>query len=61
MVEADKMELIETLPSESRTLCTFRTVAGDVFSIAKPAISKEQEAALIEQLTVILDEEWGQL
>ena len=34
MVEAGKMELIETIPGESGTLCTFRTVAGDVFSIA---------------------------
>lgn len=57
MAEAGKAELVETIASESGPLCTFETVAGDVFTIPKPAISKEDEAAIIEQLRVILDDE----
>jgi len=55
MVQAGKVELIETTPSDSGPLCTFRTVAGDMFTLVKPQIRPEQEAALIEQLREILD------
>jgi hypothetical protein len=57
MVEAGKMQLVETLPDNGGTICTFETIAGDVFSIAKPAINQEQEAALIKLLEIKLDEE----
>lgn len=57
MVEAGKMRLVETLPSESGSICVFETVAGDRFSVVKPPISKEDEADLVEQLRDILDEE----
>ena len=61
LVEAGKMELIETIPSENGPLCTFRTVTGELFRITQPEICKEQETALIEQLKVILSKELGQL
>ncbi len=51
------MRLVETLPSESGSICVFETVAGDRFSVVKPPISSEDEADLVEQLRDILDEE----
>ena len=57
MVEAGKMQLVETLPDNSGAICTFETVAGDTFSIAQPQISKEQEAALVQMLKSKLDVE----
>lgn len=59
MVEAGKVRLVETVPGESGAICTFETVAGDIFSLPKPTLSQEQEAALINRLRVILDEEGG--
>ena len=50
MAQAGKMCLIEKLPSEGGTVCVFATTRGDRFSVARPAISKEQEAALIDVL-----------
>jgi hypothetical protein len=40
MVEADKMRLVDTMPGESGELCTFETVTGDTFSIARPPMSQ---------------------
>lgn len=57
MVEAGEMQLVETLRDNGGTICTFETIAGDVFSVAKPAITQEQEAALIKLLGIKLDEE----
>ena len=57
MVEAGKMKLVTTTPGDEGAVCTFETVAGDVFSIAKPPLSEEQEMKLIEQLREILDDE----
>ena len=57
MVEAGKAKLVSTEPSENGSVCTFETMAGDIFSINRPAISEDEEAVLIEQLRVILDEE----
>jgi len=57
MVEVGKMRLVRTLPSEDATLCIFKTIAGESFTIPHPAISNEQEAAIIEMLReIILDE-----
>ena len=50
MVEAGKMHLVETLPGHDGTVCTFETATGDIFSIAHPQISRDQEAALIKIL-----------
>jgi len=57
MVEDGKAELIETLPTDNGAMCRFKTVAGEVFSVAKPPINAEQEAMIIQQLRDILDEE----
>ena len=57
MVEAGKAKLVSTEPSENGAVCTFETISGDTFNVTRPAISKDQEAVLIEQLRVILDEE----
>lgn len=57
MVEAGKMRLVETVPGESGATCIFETLTGDSFSVTKPSISKETEAALVEQLRAILDDE----
>jgi hypothetical protein len=59
MVEAGKMRLVETIPGESGPYCVFETIAGDTFSMTRPPIDKETEAALIEQLRLILDEDEG--
>ena len=55
--QAGKMRLVETIPGESGPYCVFVTIAGDSFSVTKPPISKETEAALVEQLRAILDDE----
>ena len=55
MVEAGKMHLVEIVPGESGATCIFETLTGDSFSVTKPPISKETEAALVEQLRTILD------
>jgi hypothetical protein len=57
MEEVGKMRLVETIPGESGPYCVFETIAGDTFSVTKPPISKETEAALVERLRVILDDE----
>ena len=44
MVEAGKAKLIETRPGEAGTICVFESSAGDVFSLARPAMSAEREA-----------------
>jgi len=57
MVEYGQAEHIKTGPSENGAMVTFKTTAGDVFTVIKPQITPEQEAAIIEQLRDILDEE----
>jgi hypothetical protein len=57
MVESGKMRLVETVPGENGPYCVFETIAGDTFSVTKPPIDKEAEAALVEQLRAILDDE----
>jgi hypothetical protein len=45
MVEAGKMWLVETVPGVNGLYCVFETTVGDRFSVTKPPISKETEAA----------------
>jgi hypothetical protein len=52
MVEAGKMRLVE-----NGEICMFETVARVKFSITKPALSRDQEAALIDVLREILRDE----
>ena len=57
MVEAGKMRLVDKIPSESGVVYVFHTTVGDRFSVTRPALSREQEAALIDVLREILREE----
>jgi hypothetical protein len=57
MVEAGKMRLVEKVPGENGTVCVFATTSGDHFSVTRPAMSREQEAALIDLLREILEAE----
>jgi hypothetical protein len=41
MVESGNARLIETRPGDASPICVFETVAGDTFSLAKPAISQK--------------------
>ena len=52
MVEAGKMRL-----GESGEICVLETVAWHKFSVVKPALSRDQEAALIDVLREILKDE----
>jgi hypothetical protein len=51
------MRLADTLPGEGAPVCVFESSAGEVFSVARPMMSREQEAALIEVLRDILRDE----
>lgn len=59
MVEAGKMRLVETIPGENGAMYVFETTAGEkfTFSVTKPPMDEETEAALIKQLRAILDNE----
>ena len=57
MVEAGKMRLVEKVPGENKEICVFETVARVKFSVTRPALSRDQEAALIDVLREILEEE----
>ena len=57
MVEAGKMRLVEKVPGENGEICVFETVARVKFSVTRPALSRDQEAALIDVLREILKEE----
>ena len=59
MVEAGLAQLIGTEPGEAGARCTFRTVAGDEFTVIKPLLSEAQEAEMMEGLREILGEEGG--
>ena len=59
MVEAGKAQLIQTAPSENGPICTFKTVAGDTFTLLKPPLNKVDEAMMMGSLRQILDEEGG--
>jgi hypothetical protein len=57
MVEAGKACLVGQEPAKAGAVCTFETVAGERFSLARPAMSEEVEADVREMLRAILDEE----
>ena len=59
MVQGGKARLVETRPGDASPACVFETIAGDTFSVAKPGITKDQEAALIDHIRDILEEEGG--
>jgi hypothetical protein len=57
MVEAGKMRLVEKVPGENGEICLFETVARVKFSVTRPDLSRDQEAALIDVLREILKDE----
>ena len=57
MVEAGKAELVATTGGEDGTLCTFRTIAGDEFTLTKPPMNEEREVVIKKTLRTMLDEE----
>ena len=57
MVEAGKMELVETLPGDATPFCVFQTTAGETFSVPRPSISPEEEATLVATLRTLLEED----
>ena len=57
MAQAGVMRLVEKIPGDNGEICVFETTSGDHFSVVKPAISKEQELALIDVLREILEDE----
>ena len=59
LVEGGRAELLRTEPSDSGALCTFQTVAGDIFTLPRPVLDEETERMMIEKLCQILEEEGG--
>jgi hypothetical protein len=57
MVETGRMRPVEKVPGETRKVCAFATTGGDHFSVARPDLSGDQEAALIDVLREILKDE----
>ncbi len=51
--------MVETVPGEGGEVCAFETTVGDTFTVTKPQVTKEQEAAVIEMLREILEEAGG--
>ena len=57
MVETGKMRPVEKVPGEAGKICVFATTRGDHFRVVRPALSRDQEAALIDVLREILKDE----
>lgn len=57
MVEYGKMRLVETIPGENGATCIFETIAGDTFSVTKPPLDQDTEAAMVAKLRAIMDDD----
>jgi hypothetical protein len=57
MAQAGVMRLVEKVPGENGVVCVFATTSGDHFGVTRPAMSREQEAELIDTLRDILEDE----
>jgi hypothetical protein len=57
MAQAGVMRLVEKVRCDNEVVCVFATTGGDHFGVTRPAMSREQEAALIDVLREILREE----
>lgn len=57
MVEVGKMRLVKTVPGMNGEMCVFETVTRDKFSVTRPDLSRDQQAALIDVLREILKDE----
>ena len=56
MAVAGKARLVETVPGANGPVCVFESSAGERFSLAKPAMTAEQEATVKAMLRAILEE-----
>jgi hypothetical protein len=56
MVEGGKARLVKTEPGEAGALCTFATVAGDVFTLPRPPLSVVQEAEMMALVREIVED-----
>jgi hypothetical protein len=54
MVELGRGRLVGTTPGEAGPICTFETITGEHFSIARPPMSEQQEKRVIRELRRIL-------
>lgn len=54
MVEAGKMELVETPSGGEEAICIFRSVNGLEFDVVKPKIYEPDEELLVEALRKLL-------
>jgi hypothetical protein len=54
MVELGRGRLVGTVPGESGPICTFETLTGEQFSLARPTMSERQEKRVIRELRRIL-------
>jgi len=59
LAEAGKALLVGQESGEAGAVCTFETVIGERFSLARPAMTEEMQAEVREMLREILDEEGG--
>jgi hypothetical protein len=57
MVETGKMRLIKTQAGEMGQVCIFETSAGEQFAVPRPVLGEEQEAAVIQSLREILEDD----
>ncbi len=51
------MLLVKTVSGETSDICAFESIAGETFSVVRPAMSPEQEAEMMVLLREILDDE----
>lgn len=57
MIDDEKARVIETRQQGDETHLTVQTLAGERFSIARPAMSEETERVLLEQIRAIVEDE----
>lgn len=57
MEEAGKFKLLNVSETSGEMHCTFKSTAGEVFSIVKPEMSKELEEKVRKEIRQILREE----
>jgi hypothetical protein len=58
MAAAGKIRLVQSFPGENGMICVFESSEGKRFTLAKPAMTEEQEATVKAMLRVILEAGW---
>jgi hypothetical protein len=54
MVELGRGRLVGTTPGEAGPICTFETVTGEIFTLARPPMTEQQERRVIGELRRIV-------